>query len=87
MFPTIRGNIVKLNEVQLKRFTEIFEIKAKSVILIEKKNKITVVINSVIIFNVKKRNLKGIFKLSKSLIRFAFFDIMILKIFLRKRLI
>ena len=49
---------MKLNEVQLKRFTEIFEIKAKSVILIEKKNKITVVINSVIIFDVKKEILK-----------------------------
>lgn len=45
---------MKLNEVQLKRFTEIFEIKAKSVILIEKKNVITIVINSVIIFDVKK---------------------------------
>ena len=61
MFPTIRGNIVKLNEVQLKRFTEIFEIKAKSVILIEKKNKITVVINSVIIFDVKKELVKEFF--------------------------
>lgn len=49
---------MKLNEVQLKRFTEIFEIKAKSVILIQKKNKITVVINSVIIFDVKKEILK-----------------------------
>ena len=49
---------MKLNEVQLKRFTEIFEIKAKSVILIEKKNKITVVVNSVIIFDVKKEILK-----------------------------
>ena len=45
---------MKLNEAQLERFTEMFEIKVKSVILIEKKNVITVVINSVIIFDVKK---------------------------------
>ena len=45
---------MKLSSEQLKRFTEVFEIKAKSVILIEKENVITIVINSVIIFDVKK---------------------------------
>lgn len=45
---------MKLSSKQLKRFTEVFEIKVKSVILIEKKNVITIVINSVIIFDVKK---------------------------------
>ena len=45
---------MKLSSKQLRRFTEVFEIKAKSVILIEKKNVITIVINSVIIFDAKK---------------------------------
>ena len=45
---------MKLNERQIKRFTEIFEIKAKSIILIEKENVVTIVINSVIIFDVSK---------------------------------
>lgn len=45
---------MKLSSEQLRRFTEVFEIKAKSVILIEKKNVITIVINSVIIFDTKK---------------------------------
>jgi len=49
---------LKLSNEQLERFTEIFEIKVKSVILIEKKNVITVVINSVIIFDVKKELVK-----------------------------
>lgn len=45
---------MKLNDVQLKRFVETFEIKANSVILIEKKKVITIIINSTIIFDVKK---------------------------------
>lgn len=45
---------MKLNDVQLKRFVEVFEIKANSVILIEKKKVITIIINSTIIFDVKK---------------------------------
>lgn len=45
---------MKLSSEQLNRFTEVFEIKAKLVILIEKDNVITIVINSVIIFDVKK---------------------------------
>jgi len=45
---------MKLNEKQLKIFTEIFEIRADSIILIEKQNVITIVINSVRIFDVKK---------------------------------
>lgn len=49
---------MKLNEVQLKRFTDIFEIKVNSVILIEKENVITIVINSVRIFDVKKELVK-----------------------------
>ena len=52
---------LKLSEAQLERFTEIFEIKVKSVILIEKKNVVTVVINSVIIFDVKKELVKEFF--------------------------
>ncbi len=52
---------MKLNEEQLKRFTETFEIKAKSVILIEKENVATVIINSVIIFDVKKELVKEFF--------------------------
>ena len=49
---------MKLNDVQLKRFVEIFEIKANSVILIKKKKVITIVINSTIIFDVKKELVK-----------------------------
>ncbi|MBQ8207048.1 MAG: hypothetical protein IJZ77_06255 [Bacilli bacterium] len=52
---------MKLSNEQLERFTEIFEIKVKSVILIEKKNVITIVINSVIIFDVKKDLVKDLF--------------------------
>ena len=52
---------MKLNDKELERFTEIFEIKVKSVILIEKKNRVTVIINSVIIFDVKKELVKEFF--------------------------
>ena len=52
---------MKLNDIQLKKFTEKFEIKAKSVILVEKKKKITVIINSVIIFDVDKELVKEFF--------------------------
>lgn len=49
---------MKLNEKQIKMFTDIFEIKAKSIILIENGEKVTIVINSVIIFDVKKELVK-----------------------------
>ena len=49
---------MKLNEKQIKRFTEIFEIKVKSIILIEKEDVVTIVINSVIIFDVTKELVK-----------------------------
>lgn len=49
---------MKLNERQIKRFTEIFEIKTKSIILIEKENVVTIVINSVIIFDVSRELVK-----------------------------
>lgn len=49
---------MKLNEKQIKRFTEIFEIKAKSIMLIEKENVVTIVINSVIIFDVSRELVK-----------------------------
>ena len=52
---------MKLNEKQLIRFTEIFEIKAKSVILIKKQNVVTIIINSVVIFDVKKELVKEFF--------------------------
>lgn len=52
---------MKLNEEQLKRFTEIFEIKARTVIMIEKQNVVTIIINSVIIFNVSKELVKEFF--------------------------
>ena len=45
---------MKLNEEGLRKFIEIFEIKANSVILIEKKECMTVIINSVIILNLRK---------------------------------
>ena len=49
---------MKLNQEQLDRFIEMFQIKAKSVVLIKKKEKVTVVINSVIIFDVNKELVK-----------------------------
>lgn len=52
---------MKLNEEQLKKFTEIFEIKARSVILIEKQDMVTIIINSVVIFDVKKELVKEFF--------------------------
>lgn len=49
---------MKLTEKKLKRFTEIFEIKVKSIIMIDKGNVITIVINGVRIFDVKKELVK-----------------------------
>ena len=43
-----------LTEKQLQKFTKKFEIKARSVILIDKGKVITIVINEVRIFNVKR---------------------------------
>ena len=51
---------MKLNEVQLEKFVEIFEIKANSVILIEKESYMTVIINGVIILNLRKELFKGV---------------------------
>ena len=51
---------MKLNEVQLKRFVEIFEIKANSVILIENESCMTVIINGVIILNLRKELFKEV---------------------------
>ena len=52
---------MKLNEEGLRKFTEIFEIKANSVILIEKKRNMTVIINGVIILNLRKELFKEFF--------------------------
>ena len=49
---------MKLNVKQIKRFTEIFEIKVKSIILIDKEDVVTIVINSVIIFDVTRELVK-----------------------------
>jgi len=49
---------MKLNEKQIKMFTDIFEIKANSVIIIEKERIITIIINSVIIFDVSRELVK-----------------------------
>ena len=45
---------MRLTDKQLKRFTEVFEIKAKSIIMIAKGRKATIIINSVRIFDVKR---------------------------------
>ena len=45
---------MKLTDKQLEKFTEIFEIKAKSIIIIDKENVITIVINGVRMFDVKR---------------------------------
>ena len=50
-----KGGIgMRLTDKQLKRFTEVFEIKAKSIIMIDKGRKVTIAINGVRIFDVKK---------------------------------
>ena len=49
---------MKLSQEQLDKFIETFQIKAKSVVLIKKKEKVTVVINSVIVFDVNKELVK-----------------------------
>ena len=54
-----KGGIgMKLTDKQLKRFAEVFEIKAKSIIMIDKGNVITIVINGVRIFDVKRELVK-----------------------------
>ena len=54
-----KGGIgMKLTEKQLKRFTEVFEIKARSIIMIDKGNVITIIINGVRIFDVKRELVK-----------------------------
>lgn len=52
---------MKLDAKQLAKFIKTFEINARSVIMIDKGNVITIVINSVIIFNVKKELVKEFF--------------------------
>ena len=52
---------MKLDAKQLAKFIETFEISARSVILVDKGNVITIIINSVIIFNVKKELVKEFF--------------------------
>ena len=49
---------MKLSKEQLERFTNIFEIKADSIILIDKGNVITIVINATRIFDVKRELVK-----------------------------
>ena len=49
---------MKLTKNQLKRFTEKFEIKTKSIIMIDKGNVITIIINGVRIFDVKRQLIK-----------------------------
>ena len=45
---------MRLTDKQLKRFTEVFEMKAKSIIMIDKGRKVTIIINGVRIINIKK---------------------------------
>ena len=49
---------MKLTDKQLKRFTEVFEIKEKSIIMIDKGRKVTIIINGVRIFDVNKELVK-----------------------------
>lgn len=49
---------MRLTEKQLKRFTQKFEIKAKSIIMIDKGKKVTIIINTVRIFDVKMELVK-----------------------------
>ena len=45
---------MKLDSKQLTNFINIFEIKADSIILVDKGDIVTIIINSVIIFDVSK---------------------------------
>ena len=49
---------MRLTEDQLKIFTQKFEIKARSIIMIDKGKVITIVINGVRIFDVKRELVK-----------------------------
>ena len=49
---------MRLTDKQLKRFTGKFEIKAKSIIMIDKGRKVTIIMNSVRIFDVKRELVK-----------------------------
>ena len=52
---------MRLTDEQLKKFTEIFEIKAKSIIMIDKGIKVTIIINGVRIFDVNRELTKEFF--------------------------
>ena len=52
---------MKLDANQLARFITTYEINASSVILVDKGDIVTVIINSVIIFDVKKELVKEFF--------------------------
>ncbi len=52
---------MKLTDNQLKRFTEKFEIKAKSIIMIDKGRQVTIIINGVRIFDVKRELVQELF--------------------------
>ena len=52
---------MKLDANQLARFITTYEINARSVILVDKGDIVTVIINSVIIFDVKKELVKEFF--------------------------
>ncbi len=49
---------MKLTDKQLKKFTEKFEIKAKSIIMVDKGRKVTIIINTVRIFDVNRELVK-----------------------------
>ena len=49
---------MRLTDNQLKRFTENFEIKAKSIIMVDKGRKVTIIINTVRIFDVNRELVK-----------------------------
>ena len=52
---------MKLNNEQLAKFIDAFEINTRSVILVDKGSVITIIINSVIIFNVKRELVEKFF--------------------------
>ena len=52
---------MRLTDKQLKRFTEKFEINAKSIIMIDKGRKVTIIMNSVRIFDVKRELVQELF--------------------------
>lgn len=55
-------SIMRLNHKQMRQFVKKFEIKAKSIIMIDKGNRVTIIMNVTKIFDVDKNLVKEFFE-------------------------